>query len=65
MCVEYQTTTIFNSGCQNPQCNLVQHSPGMECDQKPLNENIRQCPNYELRVGAPNRVRGKCPAHRT
>jgi hypothetical protein len=65
MCVEYETTTVYSNGCQNPQCNSVKYTPGNECAQKPSNGRIRECPNYELRTGASNRVKGRCPMHRS
>ena len=65
MCVEYKATTIYSSGCQNPQCNKDSYTAGPECAQKPSNGNIRECPNYELRTRASNRVKGRCETHRT
>jgi hypothetical protein len=65
MCVEYETTTIYSDGCQNPKCNKVNYTPGNACPEKPINGKIRECPKYELRTGASNRVKGKCAIHRS
>lgn len=64
MCVDYLTTTIFSQGCKNPDCNKVQVVPGPDCLKKPENGPRTSCRNYQVRHGASNRVRGKCPTHR-
>jgi len=64
MCIEYKTTTIYSGGCQNPQYNKDNYTPGPEYTQKPSNSNIRECPNYEFKSGASNKVKGKYKAHR-